>query len=237
MAISIHAPTRGATITIFANFIFHIISIHAPTRGATGGVLYVNCVTRYFNPRSHKGSDHKLRTKFFSMPISIHAPTRGATALVRDLQKQSAISIHAPTRGATLVADAVNQAVSISIHAPTRGATIPGHGHLWHTAMISIHAPTRGATHLTELLDPFTVISIHAPTRGATVSYIAARKRFGISIHAPTRGATPMGVQYLPVSADFNPRSHKGSDAQSGTLADGIWSFQSTLPQGERPMC
>ena len=212
MAISIHAPTRGATITIFANFIFHIISIHAPTRGATGGVLYVNCVTRYFNPRSHKGSDHKLRTKFFSMPISIHAPTRGAT----------------------LVADAVNQAVSISIHAPTRGATIPGHGHLWHTAMISIHAPTRGATHLTELLDPFTVISIHAPTRGATVSYIAARKRFGISIHAPTRGATPMGVQYLPVSADFNPRSHKGSDAQSGTLADGIWSFQSTLPQGER---
>ena len=33
------------------------ISIHAPTRGATGGVLYVNCVTRYFNPRSHKGSD------------------------------------------------------------------------------------------------------------------------------------------------------------------------------------
>ena len=55
--ISIHAPTRGATITIFANFIFHIISIHAPTRGATGGVLYVNCVTRYFNPRSHKGSD------------------------------------------------------------------------------------------------------------------------------------------------------------------------------------
>ena len=79
---------------------------------------------------------------------------------------------------------------AISIHAPTRGATIPGHGHLWHTAMISIHAPTRGATHLTELLDPFTVISIHAPTRGAT----------------------PMGVQYLPVSADFNPRSHKGSD-------------------------
>ena len=57
MAISIHAPTRGATITIFANFIFHIISIHAPTRGATGGVLYVNCVTRSFNPRSPKGSD------------------------------------------------------------------------------------------------------------------------------------------------------------------------------------
>ena len=121
------------------------ISIHAPTRGATGGVLYVNCVTRYFNPRSHKGSDHKLRTKFFSMPISIHAPTRGATALVRDLQKQSAISIHAPTRGATLVADAVNQAVSISIHAPTRGATS-----IRRTSTsvqpISIHAPTRGAT-------------------------------------------------------------------------------------------
>ena len=193
------------------------------------------CLNGYFNPRSHKGSDVDLTlSQAFFEVFQSTLPQGERPAASCTSTASPAISIHAPTRGATLVADAVNQAVSISIHAPTRGATIPGHGHLWHTAMISIHAPTRGATHLTELLDPFTVISIHAPTRGATVSYIAARKRFGISIHAPTRGATPMGVQYLPVSADFNPRSHKGSDAQSGTLADGIWSFQSTLPQGER---
>ena len=123
MAISIHAPTRGATITIFANFIFHIISIHAPTRGATGGVLYVNCVTRYFNPRSHKGSDHKLRTKFFSMPISIHAPTRGATIFCCLGEIFGVISIHAPTRGATARKQVLLHHYGISIHAPTRGAT------------------------------------------------------------------------------------------------------------------
>ena len=100
MAISIHAPTRGATMRIGATQVVVTFQSTLPQgerrdSGAHGTRL------RNFNPRSHKGSDHKLRTKFFSMPISIHAPTRGAT----------------------LVADAVNQAVSISIHAPTRGAT------------------------------------------------------------------------------------------------------------------
>ena len=48
-AISIHAPTRGATILLGCNLCFSIISIHAPTRGATfyrgirGGALD-NCL-------------------------------------------------------------------------------------------------------------------------------------------------------------------------------------------------
>ena len=33
--ISIHAPTRGATVITSASFTMEIISIHAPTRGAT----------------------------------------------------------------------------------------------------------------------------------------------------------------------------------------------------------
>ena len=34
----------------------------------------------------------------------------------------------------------------------------------------------------------------------------------GISIHAPTRGATYNGAKYFIHCADFNPRSHEGSD-------------------------
>ena len=59
LAISIHAPTRGATRCPVQLLCDQCISIHAPTRGATG-------------------------TKASSTPvsdISIHAPTRGATNL------------------------------------------------------------------------------------------------------------------------------------------------------------
>ena len=60
--ISIHAPTRGATILIAICLIEEGISIHAPTRGAT--------------------AHH--RWLLFQSSISIHAPTRGATPVAQD---------------------------------------------------------------------------------------------------------------------------------------------------------
>ena len=56
-SISIHAPTRGATIKAVKSGDITTISIHAPTRGATG-TCYMSDIEIY---------------------ISIHAPTRGAT--------------------------------------------------------------------------------------------------------------------------------------------------------------
>ena len=78
-----------------------------------------------------------------------------------------------------------------------------------------------------------------------------------ISIHAPTRGATYNGAKYFIHCADFNPRSHEGSDRSTGRLSTVLcisihaptrgatdecraWkekhnAFQSTLPRGERP--
>ena len=80
--ISIHAPTRGATLYGFYCSTGGIsISIHAPTRGATihplayliRGILFQSTLLQeerhYFSYHStDKGN------------ISIHAPTRGATA-------------------------------------------------------------------------------------------------------------------------------------------------------------
>ena len=145
--------------------------------------------------------------------ISIHAPTRGATALVRDLQKQSAISIHAPTRGATLVADAVNQAVSISIHAPTRGATI-NYARAFHRRCISIHAPTRGATKVILTFFPDLRFQSTLPQGERRSGDSISPSALTISIHAPTRGATLRECCTDRRRGHFNPRSHKGSDPE-----------------------
>ena len=46
-AISIHAPTRGATITFFPFVLILIISIHAPTRGATTDEDVINSLVLF----------------------------------------------------------------------------------------------------------------------------------------------------------------------------------------------
>ena len=55
--ISIHAPTRGATANSSSPSCDTIISIHAPTRGATLSTRTMGNYCKYFNPRSHEGSD------------------------------------------------------------------------------------------------------------------------------------------------------------------------------------
>ena len=101
------------------------ISIHAPTRGATLGKEEREARTSHFNPRSHKGSDTAEFIEPEEVTISIHAPTRGATLLSLKNDRRIKISIHAPTRGATeLEGTGSSIQINISIHAPTRGATL-----------------------------------------------------------------------------------------------------------------
>ena len=56
-----------------------ILSIHAPTRGATIERLVYHLYHITFNPRSYKRSDGGQRSANFKLELSIHAPTRGAT--------------------------------------------------------------------------------------------------------------------------------------------------------------
>ena len=101
LTVSIHAPTRGATVIRVYTFGCSGVSIHAPTRGATlsdnGPFQEMVC----FNPRTHTGCDHDRMGKHRSLPVSIHAPTRGATPYRNRRGAGGAVSIHAPTRGAT----------------------------------------------------------------------------------------------------------------------------------------
>ena len=125
---------------------------------------------------------------------------------------QTRISIHAPTRGATIMRPPQILSKTISIHAPTRGATNEPFMNAVG-ATISIHAPTRGATceECGAYLDPG--ISIHAPTRGAT-SFASAIP----TVRYPFQSTLPQGERRHSIFRsdslnDFNPRSHKGSDA------------------------
>ena len=82
--ISIHAPTRGATLLLLRTAPLHGISIHAPTRGATSANMASTSSSLFqstllqeerlgmcdkfekrgnFNPRSYKRSDQGDRTK------------------------------------------------------------------------------------------------------------------------------------------------------------------------------
>ena len=60
----------------------HTISIHAPARGATITVDDAGNVMYNFNPRTREGCDvDDSASAAASIPISIHAPARGATVL------------------------------------------------------------------------------------------------------------------------------------------------------------
>ena len=106
---------------------------------------------------------------------------------------------------------------------------------------VSIHAPTRGATPYSIFFDNNNYVSIHAPTRGATLSYNVVvpggwfqsthphgvRQRSVIeSVHDFRFQSThPHGVRHLdsdilvPGYNGFNPRTHTGCDAATGSLA------------------
>ena len=82
--ISIHAPTRGATVFRRAERNSCRISIHAPTRGATIPNIDIPDVAGFQStlPREER-PQHYLIFKPYAR-ISIHAPTRGATVLANN---------------------------------------------------------------------------------------------------------------------------------------------------------
>ena len=101
-SVSIHAPTKGATIGLPVTYALLNVSIHAPTKGATNQCLtfqiiicrfqsthprrvrhlqlFLKRLRKRFNPRTHEGCDKQQESRErISLLVSIHAPTKGAT--------------------------------------------------------------------------------------------------------------------------------------------------------------
>ena len=66
--VSIHAPTRGATVWSLPSHERANVSIHAPTRGATREMYCCISAILSFNPRTHTGCDMVQRRKRHLLP-------------------------------------------------------------------------------------------------------------------------------------------------------------------------
>ena len=145
--ISIHAPTRGATIKKLPK---RDQSSDFNPRSHEGSDIEGGVgvgVTSDFNPRSHEGSDTGVTKCMPMAEISIHAPTRGATGTHYKQYSILRISIHAPTRGATC-SILSNRIQIINFNPRSHEGSDTFFRVTIHKRSISIHAPTRGATFL-----------------------------------------------------------------------------------------
>ena len=78
--VSIHAPVKGATVSVSVSVSVSKVSIHAPVKGATPVVGNMTAEAEGFNPRPREGGD----LEFYPVgrrasEVSIHAPVKGAT--------------------------------------------------------------------------------------------------------------------------------------------------------------
>ena len=189
--ISIHAPTRGATIIIAAialTALFQFtplregrrmppdgfvevedISIHAPTRGATGS----------------QAAAARRTTLFQFTPLREGRPRDGANYV----RTQKDFNSRPYARGDVPMREPYKISAYFNSRPYARGDRVAA-WKPWAFTCISIHAHTRGATAWRELGTNCHLISIHAHTRGATFGLFQLLADELISIHAHTRGAT-----------------------------------------------
>ena len=176
--VSIHAPTRGATLDCVLN---HVRDSGFNPRTHTGcdtGLKNTRPTIRSFNPRTHTGCDIFCRCKACSLAFSFNPRTHTGcdSKSAGSLLHLTDVSIHAPTRGATYSAHTGRTLPCLfqSTHPhgvrPLRlGQVSPGeqfqstHPHgvrrgvvrrICVVCSVSIHAPTRGATCLRRLCSP-----------------------------------------------------------------------------------
>ena len=145
------------------------------------------------------------------------------------------VSIHAPARGATKFGGARVEPYTVSIHAPARGAT----GQI--VAMMKDHSSFNPRSRTGSDFP----INFWRRRRESFQSTLPHGERpewpgwnlYGhdVSIHAPARGATRLKNHAGTTQYCFNPRSRTGSDHPTCRSFSGGFSFQSTLPHGERP--
>ena len=145
MRISIHAPTRGATLLCKKSNYRRQISIHAPTRGAT-----LLC----------KKSNYRRQ-------ISIHAPTRGATFSIHRYKPIVVFQSTLP-RGERLFTCKFVQYSSNFNPRSHEGSDCNGSLAIRQRAKFQSTLPRGERRSAKRVLRKRRSISIHAPTRGAT---------------------------------------------------------------------
>ena len=100
--VSIHAPTRGATVERArkdGGQVFQSTHPQGVRRQVFRRVQWCQC----FNPRTHKGCDNAfVRNKVADAEFQSTHPQGVRRSVTTDIHRTKRVSIHAPTRGATL---------------------------------------------------------------------------------------------------------------------------------------
>ncbi len=125
--VSIHAPTRGATMSDTGSRTSCGFQSTHPHGVRPVRIRQSHARILRFNPRTHTGCDnnpYKMRLPQDRFQSTHPHGVRLVIIAILVSRKQH-VSIHAPTRGATPQDDFVWTVVTVSIHAPTRGATSP----------------------------------------------------------------------------------------------------------------
>ena len=191
------------------------VSIHAPAKGATpssGG----RC------PSSSFQSTHPRRVRLLRMArppladvVSIHAPAKGATEPSHAPRRVVRVSIHAPAKGATRQRRPSCARVQVSIHAPAKGAT--SRARRTRTSRPGFNPRTREGCDAWLAMDGmsgFLFQSTH-PRRVRPLHGVSLRLPRGVSIHAPAKGATMFGSIAITHRLSFNPRTREGCDRRA----------------------
>ena len=168
MAVSIHAPGRGATSLSYPTARSPRVSIHAPGRGATvrHGFVYLLCRVSIHAPG--RGATCWLRSFITSPSVSIHAPGRGATPY-RKAPKGQHLCFNSRTReGCDLLVEVVYN-LTVSFNSRTR------------EGCDSVPKSSEGTTPVFQFTHPGGV------RRAIRINYYEVKQ---VSIHAPGRGAT-----------------------------------------------
>ena len=167
IAVSIHAPTRGATFWSTSSDyrgMFQSTHPHGVRLEQDITIQSRGC----FNPRTHTGCDRCTKRWQRAWTVSIHAPTRGATRFPGTIKK--------PKR---------------CFNPRTHTGCDPVKLGIRHPPILFQSTHPHGVRHITfGCIKTSHLVSIHAPTRGATGPYVYRGRAGVVSIHAPTRGAT-----------------------------------------------
>ena len=210
-SISIHAPTKGATLPFQMCRCISKISIHAPTKGATLVLPSFTHLLDYFNPRSHEGSDkishgtiqrlgdfnprsHEGSDKFLRGDGWVFENFNPRSHEGSDLFSSPYLSIYSSFQS-TLPRrerlESFSTFVPLTYFNPRshEGSDLAGYS-LQCLVVISIHAPTKGATVKRRIFTWILIFQSTLPRRERQSPFLQLPLINFISIHAPTKGAT-----------------------------------------------
>ena len=123
VGISIHTPTKGATVNIPINAIFIAFQSTLPRRERPVRLKSARTCICYFNPHSHEGSDFRCFDCVTTIcKFQSTLPRRERRIVLYILSLRIYFNPHSH-EGSDRSGTIVNFGNTISIHTPTKGAT------------------------------------------------------------------------------------------------------------------